>query len=440
MRRGLSPLTARFSSAAATSSSLIHGGPEVVVERGCSWSKIGEKVFSHGRTCLAVVGHGDRALDQAQRSLFELRKIGINCAVFTARGAYPTAEGIDEARAMARRVGAMSILGFGVGGAVDTAKATAKLHFTSDKCKDFLKSPGTVMMGEGTHSKPKVPTGDALPLIMVPSSAGAGPWANERCLVWHPEDEVLVPMTAAPGQRKSSSVALVDAELCQHLSTEQTVAMALTALSVCVDAIIASELDFTSSLPGERSKLLRELGTRGIGEVGVGLPRILENGKDMEAREMLASASLYAGQLCDITPAPATQVLTRAAGSLLCRHDYSSVCAAVFPHVVRDMVEQAESFSGDAEVSEAINRALSRAASALLGTDRDAVALVSWLESLQRQKLMRHCSLSDLDSIVTAEEVATNVEMLLAIENDTDAADCVFSWSSALSVAKRAIR
>lgn len=103
-------------------------------------------------------------------------------------------------------------------------------------------------------------------------------------------------------------VALVDAELCQHLSTEQTVAMALTALSVCVDAIIASELDFTSSLPGERSKLLRELGTRGIGEVGVGLPRILENGKDMEAREMLASASLYAGQLCDITPAPATQV------------------------------------------------------------------------------------------------------------------------------------
>lgn len=52
----------------------------------------------------------------------------------------------------------------------------------------------------------------------------------------------------------------------------------------------------------------------------------------------------------------ASQVLTRAAGSLLCRHDYSSVCAAVFPHVVRDMVEQAESFSGDAEVSEAINR------------------------------------------------------------------------------------
>lgn len=50
--------------------------------------------------------------------------------MFTARGPYPTAEGVDEARAMARRVGAMSIVGIGVGGALDTAKAIAKLHFT----------------------------------------------------------------------------------------------------------------------------------------------------------------------------------------------------------------------------------------------------------------------------------------------------------------------
>lgn len=52
----------------------------------------------------------------------------------------------------------------------------------------------------------------------------------------------------------------------------------------------------------------------------------------------------------------ALQILARAAGSLLCRHDYPSVCAAVFPHVVRDMVEQADSFSGSAEVSEAYSR------------------------------------------------------------------------------------
>lgn len=30
---------------------------------------------TYGRTCLAVVGDGDRALGQAERSLFELRKV-----------------------------------------------------------------------------------------------------------------------------------------------------------------------------------------------------------------------------------------------------------------------------------------------------------------------------------------------------------------------------
>ncbi|CAM9420887.1 unnamed protein product [Sphacelaria rigidula] len=340
---------------------------------------------------------------------------------------------------MARRVGARSIVGIGVGGALDTAKAIAKLHFTSDKCKGFLKSPGSVMMGEGSHSGPKVPSGDSLPLVLVPSSAGAGPCANERCLIWHPEDEVLVPMAEARGPRNSSSIALVDAELCEHISKEQTVAMAVTAVSACLDAIVASELDMASSLPDGKAQLLRELGTLGVSEVGSGLPLVLE-GKDMQARELLTSASLRAGQLCHITPAPATQILVRAAGSLLCRHDYTSVCAAVFPHVVQDMVEQANSFSGSADVSEAYSRALSGAANALLGgNDLDGSALVAWLESLQKQKLLPHASLSDLDSMVTPEEVSTNVEMLLAIEDDSDAADRLFSGSGVRAVAERAI-
>lgn len=53
---------------------------------------------------------------------------GINCAMFTGRGAYPTADGIDEAREMARRIGATSIVSVGRGGTIDTAKAAARLH------------------------------------------------------------------------------------------------------------------------------------------------------------------------------------------------------------------------------------------------------------------------------------------------------------------------
>lgn len=52
----------------------------------------------------------------------------------------------------------------------------------------------------------------------------------------------------------------------------------------------------------------------------------------------------------------APQLMARAAGSLLARHSYPSVCAMVFPHVVGDMLSQGDSFSGDAKVSEAIER------------------------------------------------------------------------------------
>lgn len=55
-------------------------------------------------------------------------QMGVNCAVFTARGSYPTGDGIDEAREMAKRIGAGSIVGIGSGGVVDTAKGTARLH------------------------------------------------------------------------------------------------------------------------------------------------------------------------------------------------------------------------------------------------------------------------------------------------------------------------
>lgn len=55
-------------------------------------------------------------------------QVGINCATFTDRGVYPTTDGIDEAREMAKRIGAASIVGIGGGGTVDTAKAAARLH------------------------------------------------------------------------------------------------------------------------------------------------------------------------------------------------------------------------------------------------------------------------------------------------------------------------
>lgn len=82
--------------------------------------------------------------------------------------------------------------------------------------------------------------------------------------------------------------------------------------------------------------------------------------------------------------------------------------------------------------------ALSRSARALLGEGNTGQALLSWLEKQERDWL-NSGSLSALDSTLTAKEVATNVEMLLALEKDTEAADRVWSGSGVLDVAERVV-
>ena len=105
-------------------------------------------------------------------------------------------------------------------------------------------------------------------------------------------------------------VSLVDPDFCVSLSKAHTAAMALTALSSCVDALLAWEFALIAGRTREDDgdRLLR-LGTRGIGAVAEGLPVVLAGEKDSLARELLTVGSICAGQLSVITPAPRTQVL-----------------------------------------------------------------------------------------------------------------------------------
>lgn len=79
--------------------------------------------------------------------------------------------------------------------------------------------------------------------------------------------------------------------------------------------------------------------------------------------------------------------------------------------------------------------ALSLSASLLLGGGKDGQALMAWLET-QGCGFLDFGSLSSVDSTLTAKDVATNVEMLLAIEEDSDAADRVWGGRGVVDVAE----
>lgn len=111
-----------------------------------------------------------------------------------------------------------------------------------------------------------------------------------------------------PTSRCPAQVALVDPKLCTSLSKAQTAAMALTALSACVDALLARELALGAGTPPPNEDVLLNLGSRGIGAVAEGLPVALADGNNMLARELLTMGSVCAGQLSAVTPAPPIQV------------------------------------------------------------------------------------------------------------------------------------
>lgn len=82
--------------------------------------------------------------------------------------------------------------------------------------------------------------------------------------------------------------------------------------------------------------------------------------------------------------------------------------------------------------------ALSRSASALLGDGKEAQALLAWLD-IQERDWLDSSSLSALDPTITAKDVVGNVEMLLALEEDTAAADRIWSGNGVLDVAELAV-
>ena len=73
----------------------------------------------------------------------------------------------------------------------------------------------------------------------------------------------------------------------------------------------------------------------------------------------------------------------------------------------------------------------------MLGEGNDGRAFLSWLETQERDWLS-FSNLSAVDPTITAKEVVTNIEMLLALEEDSDAADRVWG-SRALDVAELVI-
>ena len=162
------------------------------------------------------------------------------------------------------------VVGFGGGSSMDTAKAVAALVANGGEPLDYLE-----VVGRG-----KALTQPSLPVIAIPTTAGAGAEVTRNAVLLSPEHGIKASLRSPTMLPR---VALVDPELTLSLPPDVTASTGLDALTQLIEPFTSSRAN-----PHDRRLLPRGHGCRAARS----LRRAYEHGDDIAAREDMSLASL----------------------------------------------------------------------------------------------------------------------------------------------------
>ena len=193
---------------------------------------------------------------------------GIDVAVFDGIVPDPTHDVLERGLAAVRAHGSDSILALGGGSSIDAAKVIAAMATTG-------KSPAQ-LIGMLKVSKPP------LPLFAVPTTAGTG---SEVTVVAVVTDAALHEKKVVIDPKLVPVAAALDPVMMKGMPPSITAATGMDALTHAVEA-------YQGGWPQPDTAMLCISAVRLI---FANLPRAYAHGDDLEAREAMAVASLYAG-------------------------------------------------------------------------------------------------------------------------------------------------
>jgi alcohol dehydrogenase len=185
----------------------------------------------------------------------------------------PESDQVDEAGARARELGVDFIVGLGGGSSLDAAKGVALM----------ARNPGSIWdcmpAGSGGRKKPEAP---GLPLVAIPTTAGTGSEADPWLVI-----------SKSGGREKIGwgtdatfpALSLVDPELALTLGPAQTAYTGLDAFFHAVETYVSTRRQPVSDMLAlEAAHLVHHY-----------LPEAVQDGRNLEARTVLAWASTAAG-------------------------------------------------------------------------------------------------------------------------------------------------
>ncbi|MGW5152424.1 iron-containing alcohol dehydrogenase [Rhodococcus koreensis] len=320
--------------------------PRIMRIGGGAVAEIGEVVSSLGLTRPLVVTDAFLvSTGAAEQMIKTLESAGLTPRLFDGTVPDPTTDSLDAGVAAITEHDCDSVIGFGGGSPMDTAKALGILGSQGGQMRDY-KAPRTT-------------TGPALPVIAVPTTAGSGSEATQFTVI---TDSASDEKMLCPGLAFLPIAAVIDYELTVSMPPRLTADTGVDALTHAIEAYVSRKAN-----PFADSLALTAIAT--IGRV---LRRAYTDGTDVEAREQMMLAATQAGIAFSNSSVALVHGMSRPIGAHFhVAHGLSN--AMLFPAVTAFSVTAAESRYADC----------ARALGVATAGDTDAVAAQNLVAALR---------------------------------------------------------
>jgi alcohol dehydrogenase class IV len=259
-----------------------------------------------GRQALVVTGGNPR---RAERLLANLKSAGVNATVFLAVGE-PDLAMVEDGVTQARTARCELVIGFGGGSAIDAAKAIAAMLANGGELLDYLE-----IIGRG-----KPLTKPSVPFIAIPTTAGTGAEVTRNAVLASPEHKLKVSLRSP---LMLARVAVVDPELTYDLPPAFTATTGMDALTQLIEPFVCNRAN----------PMTDGLCVEGLRRAARSLRVAFSKGRDKDAREDMAVASLFGGLALSNAGLGAVHGFAGPIGGNF-PAPHGAICAALLPHVV----------------------------------------------------------------------------------------------------------
>lgn len=236
-----------------------------------------------------------------------LEAAGASVAVYSDTVPDPTTDSLAPAKAALAAHRADSVVGFGGGSPMDTAKALAVLGVNDKPMREF--------------KAPNVYTGPALPIVAIPTTAGSGSEATQFTVI---TDSATDEKMLCIGPSFLPITAIIDHRLTMSMPARLTADTGIDALTHAVEAYVSRKANAFSD----------GLCLLAIRAIGQNIRRVVADGHDEQARAAMMIAATQAGMAFSNSSVALIHGMSRPIGAHFhVAHGLSN--AMLFPAVTR---------------------------------------------------------------------------------------------------------